>query len=64
VLPGLSTDSAENVLSQQGPGAQKFGTAMESLIPDPAIYKFETGTGFQIRPVIEPDGQSLVFGFN
>src|SRR5262249_14169333 len=27
-------------------------------------YKFETGTGFEIRPVISPDGQSVVFRFN
>lgn len=64
VLPGLSTDTAESVLSQQGPGGAKFGAAMEALIPDPAIYKFETGTGWEIRPVIQPDGQALVFHFN
>jgi hypothetical protein len=32
--------------------------------PDPAIYKFETGTGYEIRPVIQPVGQSVVFYFN
>ena len=64
VLPGLSTDTAESVMGQQGPGGTTFGTAMEALIPDPAIYKFETGTGWEIRPVIQPDGQALVFGFN
>jgi hypothetical protein len=37
---------------------------LENLIPDPAIYKFETGTGFEFRPVIQPDGQAVVFDFN
>lgn len=64
VLPGLSTSSAEQVMAQQGPGGTRFGAALEGLIPDPAIYKFETGTGFEVRPVIQPDGQSLVFNFN
>ena len=64
VLPGLSTDTATDVLGQHGAGNPQFGTALESLIPDPAIYKFETGTGFEIRPIIEPDGQSVVFDFN
>lgn len=64
VLPGISTDSAEAVLGQQGPGGSQFGAALESLIPEPAIYKFETGTGWEIRPVLQPDGQALVFDFN
>ena len=64
VLPGLSTDTAEAVLGQQGPGGAQFGAALEGLIPDPAIYKFETGTGYEIRPVIQPDGQAVVFHFN
>jgi len=64
VLPGLSTDTAEEILGQHGPGGAEFGAAMEALIPDPAIYKFETGTGWEIRPVIQPDGQALVFNFN
>lgn len=64
VLPGLSTETAEAVLGQQGPGGAQFGAALEGLIPDPAIYKFETGTGWEIRPVIQPDGQAVVFHFN
>lgn len=64
VLPGMSSDTAESVMSQQGPGGSQFGAAMEALIPDPAIYKFETGTGWEIRPVIQPDGQAVVFDFN
>ena len=64
VLPGLSRANDENLLSQQGAGRSGFGSAMEALIPDPAVYKFETGTGFEIRPVVQPDGQSVVFHFN
>jgi hypothetical protein len=61
VLPGLPTSNDEQPLSQGPSGSRQFGSAMEALIPDPAIYKFETGTGFEIRPVIQPDGQSVVF---
>jgi len=64
VLPGLNAETSEQVLTQHGPGGTQFGSAMESLIPDPAIYKFETGTGFEIRPVLDPDGQSVVFDFH
>ena len=39
-------------------------SALQSLVPDPAIYKFETGTGFEIRPVIQPDGDSIVYDFH
>jgi len=28
---------------------------LTALVPDSAIYKFETGTGFEIRPVIQPE---------
>ncbi|MCA8992179.1 MAG: hypothetical protein KDA88_09390, partial [Planctomycetaceae bacterium] len=42
----------------------KFGSEFEKLIPDPAIYKFETGTGFEIRPIIQPDGHSIVYTFD
>jgi hypothetical protein len=61
VLPGLPRSNDEQPLSQAPAGDREFGSAMEALIPDPAIYKFETGTGFEIRPVIQPDGQSVVF---
>lgn len=64
VLPGTDSATAEKLLSQSGPGQAKLGSALESLIPDPAIYKFETGTGFEIRPVIQPDGQAVVFHLN
>jgi hypothetical protein len=64
VLPGLPSQSDERLLGQQGPGNRQFGAALEALIPDPAVYKFETGTGYEIRPVIQPDGQAVVFHFN
>jgi hypothetical protein len=64
VLPGLSSSTSEQVMSQNANGGAQFGSNLENLIPDPAIYKFETGTGFEIRPVIQPDGQAVVFRFN
>ncbi|MFN0054897.1 MAG: hypothetical protein ACKV0T_22225 [Planctomycetales bacterium] len=64
VLPGLPSQTNEKVLGQPGPGNKQFGSALEALIPDPAIYKFETGTGYEIRPVVQPDGQAVVFHFN
>lgn len=64
VLPKGPGSSNEAVLAQQGPARPELGAALEALIPDQAIYKFETGTGFEIRPVIQPDGQAVVFNFN
>ncbi|MCO6457437.1 MAG: hypothetical protein J5I93_19220 [Pirellulaceae bacterium] len=64
VLSGLSTDTAERLLAQNSGSQNQFGANLENLIPDPAIYKFETGTGYEIRPVIQPDGQAVVFDFN
>jgi hypothetical protein len=61
VLPGLPRSNDEQLLSQSPAGRREFGAPLEALIPDPAVYKFETGTGFEIRPVIQPDGQSVVF---
>ena len=63
-LYGLPGSTQENILNQNGPGRSQFGSAFENLIPDPAIYKFETGTGYEIRPVVQPDGQAVVFDFN
>jgi hypothetical protein len=63
VLPGLGSSPDEMLLAQAGPGRREFGSALEGLIPDPAIYKFETGTGYEIRPVLAPDGQAVVFNF-
>ena len=54
--PGLQTGR----VGQEG----RFGEALEALIPPPSVYKFETGTGYEIRPVIQPDGHSIVYNFN
>jgi len=64
ILPGLPSSTDENLLSQAATNQPAFGSQLEALIPDPAIYKFETGTGFEIRPVIQPDGQAVVFHLN
>ena len=64
LLPGLPSTGNESLIAQSGAAAPDFPSALESLIPDPAIYKFETGTGYEIRPVIQPDGQAVVFHFN
>lgn len=40
---------------------ESLGSNLQSLVPDPEIYQFETGTGFEVRPVIQPDGDSLVY---
>lgn len=65
VLPGLSseTDQQSLILGQNLSGPQ-FNSELEKLIPNPAIYRFQNGTGYEIRPVIQPDGQSVVFDFN
>jgi hypothetical protein len=71
----LSGQPAAGLVSSQSPvkmipglsagGSQKpFGAALDELIPDPAVYKFETGTGFEIRPVIQPDGHSIIYNFD
>ncbi|MEM1227027.1 MAG: hypothetical protein AAGJ40_15120 [Planctomycetota bacterium] len=64
VLPTLEGSTQEGILAQNAGVRPRFESNVEKLIPDPAIYKFETGTGFEIRPVIEPDGQAVVFDFN
>ena len=61
-IPPDSLD--KQILGQPGSQGQKFGSAFENLIPDPAVFKFETGTGFTVRPVIQPDGQAVVFDLN
>lgn len=64
VLPGLPSQTDGQYLSQAGNNVPQIGANLEALIPDPAVYKFETGTGYEIRPVIQPDGQAVVFHFN
>ena len=56
-----------NAPVQSIPGIQhnkQFGSDLQKLIPEPEIYKFETGTGFELRPVIQPDGHSIVYTFD
>ncbi|MSR57519.1 MAG: hypothetical protein EXS05_07590 [Planctomycetaceae bacterium] len=66
--PAANLTSSQSPLQQVqgvgGPSKPEFGAALQALIPDPSVYKFETGTGFEIRPVIQPDGHSIVYGFD
>jgi hypothetical protein len=66
LVPGQTTSTDQQnmglVPQQQQGGAP--GSALQSLVPEPAIYKLETGTGFQIRPVMQPDGDSVVYDFD
>ncbi|MCA9216474.1 MAG: hypothetical protein KDB27_25570, partial [Planctomycetales bacterium] len=64
VLPGLPTSLDEYQMGYTGRENTRNGSALEGLIPDPSIYKIETGTGYEIRPVIQPDGDSIVYDFN
>lgn len=64
VVPGLDSQTNDEIIAQSGGPNRQLGSAIENLIPEPAIYKFETGTGFQIRPVIQPDGHSVIYNFN
>lgn len=61
--PGLPSAQDENQMGYSQPPAEG-GSALQALVPDPSIYKFETGTGFEIRPVIQPDGHSVIYDFN
>jgi hypothetical protein len=68
----LRARSAEGIAGNNGaydtiPGINnvpEFGSELDKLIEPPAIYKFETGTGFEIRPVIQPDGNSVMYSFD
>jgi hypothetical protein len=66
LYPTLGTDRQSSFLSGGPPGTPggRKKTALEQLIPDPSVYKIQTGTGFEIRPVIQPDGHSLMYDFN
>jgi hypothetical protein len=59
-----STKPVTVVNGQPPQNAPAFGTALDALIPPPAVYKFETGTGYTIHPVIQPDGQSILYNFD
>ena len=68
----LKARTAEGVTGENSPysvipglnNTPEFGSELEKLIEPPAIYKFETGTGFEIRPVIQPDGSSITYTFD
>jgi hypothetical protein len=66
LFPTQGTDSQSSFLSGGPPGTPggRQKTSLEQLIPDPAVYKIQTGTGFEIRPVIQPDGHSIMYDFN
>ncbi len=64
LYPSLGTTTDQQVMGLTSPEAQQNASALQGLVPEPAIYKFETGTGFEIRPVIQPDGDSVVYDFN
>ncbi len=59
VLPGqsMSLDQHNLGLVPQSPTSNP-GSALQALVPEPSIYKLETGTGFQLRPVMQPDGDA------
>lgn len=66
VIPSqsMSTDQHIMGLVPPPPVPSSPGSALQSLVPEPAIYKLETGTGFQLRPVMQPDGDSAVYDFD
>jgi hypothetical protein len=64
VLPGLPSQTDEQQMGFSNPFAGPPGSSLQALVPDPSVYKFETGTGFEVRPVIQPDGNSIVYDFN
>ena len=66
VVPTQSMGTNQQHMGMAPPpqGGGEPGSALQSLVPEPAIYKIETGTGFQIRPVMQPDGDSAVYDFD
>jgi len=66
IVPGQSqsTDQQTMGLAPKPQESGAPGSALQSLVPEPSIYKLETGTGFQIRPVMQPDGDSVVYDFD
>ncbi len=66
LVPGqsMNTDQQNMGLVPRQPDNSGPGSALQSLVPEPSIFKLETGTGFQIRPVMQPDGDSVVYDFD
>ncbi|NQT12722.1 MAG: hypothetical protein HQ582_08235, partial [Planctomycetes bacterium] len=63
VVPGLPTSTDEQQMGFTKMPTSPSGSALQSLVPDPSVFKFETGTGYEIRPVIQPDGHSIIYDF-
>ena len=63
-LPGLPSGTDSQFMTSPSSNVPRVGSSLEALIPDPAVYKFETGTGYEIRPVIQPDGQGVTYHLN
>ena len=61
VIPTLPSSTDQAIMGINAESPPEIGAALQALVPPPAIYKFETGTGYEIRPVIQPDGHSCVF---
>jgi hypothetical protein len=61
VLPGLPSSPDARFLTESENNTPKIGSQLDALVPDPSVYSFETGTGWEARPVIQPDGQAVVF---
>jgi hypothetical protein len=61
VLPGLPSSPDARFLTESENNVPRIGSQLDALIPDPSVYSFETGTGWEARPVIQPDGQAVVF---
>ncbi|PHS15765.1 MAG: hypothetical protein COA78_04800 [Blastopirellula sp.] len=66
LVPGQSSTTDQQLMGHAPPpefsGAP--GSSLQNLVPEPSVYKIETGTGFQIRPVIQPDGDSVIYDFD
>ena len=62
-VPTLPSSTDEYQMGFSQSRVSPTGAALQSLVPDPSVYKFETGTGYEIRPVIQPDGHSIVYDF-
>lgn len=61
VIPTLPSSTDQAIMGINAENPPEIGAALQALVPPPAIYKFETGTGYEVRPVIQPDGHSCVF---
>ena len=65
VLPGQSMSTDQQVMGIAPQASYSSpGSSLQSLVPEPSVFKLETGTGFQLRPVMQPDGDSVVYDFD